>query len=392
MKNRLLILGASVFQVPFIEEAIRLGCYVGIVDINKDAPGVSLANKYFRCSLQDKEAVLKIAKRFDANGITVGTCEIGVLTAAYIAEKMGLPFYSQDVAVRTTNKISMIQAFKTMGVACPEYEIVRPGDKIETNIPYPVITKPADKSASRGIYYVKNQSELEYAVNFSMKASDSKEVLIQEYMDGPEISVELGIEGDKPVALQVTEKITNGPPHYIEIGQIQPAKLSKEIIDNVKKLACDAAKSIGLQNCAGHAEIKLTANGPKMVEIGGRMGGHFIDSYLLENSTGYKLQETVIRYALGERFILRRKTSIGEAGMMCILSQEGKIISVTGVDEAKSIPGVIKVVINCQVGHCYHSGISNNDLIGYVIALGDNRNNSMAICEEALSKIKIKYI
>lgn len=158
-----------------------------------------------------------------------------------------------------------------------------------------------------------------------MGASDSKEVLIEEYMEGPEISVELAIEENNPIALQITDKITNGAPYYVEVGQAQPASLSDELKNKVIELACSAAKAVGLTNCAGHAEIKLTPSGPKMVEIGGRMGGHYVDAELLENSTGYKLQETIIRYALGEEFVLQSIEPKGATAMKCILSEEGTI-------------------------------------------------------------------
>lgn len=391
MKKRLLILGASHFQVPFIALAKELGAYVGVVDINKEAPGKEYADEFFNCSLLDKDKVLKIATDFKAEGITVGTCEVGVVTAAYIADKLGLPFFSQEVAKKATNKIEMIKEFFKHGVAAPDYEVIREGDPIRTNIPFPVITKPADKSASRGIFFVEKEENLSRGVEISMKASDSKEVLIEEFMYGPEFSVELGVEKTNPVALQLTDKITNGAPHYVEIGQAQPLELPTDVQEAAKKLACDAARAIGLNNCAGHAEIKWTPTGLKMVEIGGRMGGHYVDADLLESSSGYHLQEAVIRFALGEDFVLKRTVPKGPTGMMCILSKEGKIKSITGVEEAKQIPGIIKVVMSCKVGDTYHEGVSNNDLIGFAVACADSKEKAISICNEALGKINIVY-
>lgn len=391
MKNRLLILGASHFQVPFIALAKELGAYVGVVDINKEAPGLEYADEFFNCSLLEKDKVLKIAKDFKAEGITVGTCEVGVVTAAYVADKLGLPFFSQEVAKKATDKIEMIKEFYRHGVAAPVYEVLREGDPIRTNIPFPVITKPADKSASRGIYFVSSEEDLAHAVEVSMEASDSKEILVQEFMYGPEISIELGVEGSNPIALQATDKITNGAPHYVEIGQAQPANLSEKTLQEAKELACSAARAVGLSNCAGHAEIKLTPGGLKMVEIGGRMGGHYVDADLLESSSGYRLQEAIIRYALGEEFKLKRDEPKGPTGVMCILSKKGRIKSIEGVEDAERIPGIIKVVMSCKVGNTYHEGVSNNDLIGFAVACADSEEKAISICNEALSKITIVY-
>lgn len=391
MKNRLLILGASGFQVPFIKKAKELGADVGIVDIDKEAPGIEFADEFFNCSLLEKDKILEIAKKFRAEGITVGTCETGVVTAAYVAEKLKLPFYSLEVARCATDKILMIEAFFKNNVAAPKYEVIRQGDEIKTNIAYPVITKPADKSASRGIYYVECEEDLQDAVKISMGASDSKEVLIEEYMEGPEISVELAIEENNPIALQITDKITNGAPYYVEVGQAQPASLSDELKNKVIELACSAAKAVGLTNCAGHAEIKLTPSGPKMIEIGGRMGGHYVDAELLENSTGYKLQETIIRYALGEEFVLQSIEPKGATAMKCILSEEGTIKKIEGVDLAERIPGILKVVIKCKVGDFCHKGTSNNDLVVFVVACSETKEKALTICDKALKKIVIEY-
>ena len=391
MKKRLLILGGSHFQVPFIMKAKELGAYVGVVDIKKDAPGKTFADVFYNCSLLEKERVLEIATSFIADGIAVGTCEVGVNTAAYVAEKLSLPFLSRAVARCATNKIQMIEAFYNHGVAAPKYEVLRPGDTVKTELSFPVIIKPADKSASRGICYVAGPDDLERAVTSSMAISDSKEVIVQEYLEGPEISIELGVEADTPIALQVTDKITNGAPHYVEIGQSQPASLSETVIKEAVNLACSAAKAVGLENCAGHAEMKITPSGLKMIEIAGRMGGHYIDADLLENSTGWRLQEAIIKYALGEEFKILKNAAKGPTAMKCILSKQGTVLEIHGLEKARNIEGIIKVVISCKPGDTLRNTISNNDLVGYVVARADSTEKALSICDQALEQIIISY-
>lgn len=389
--KKLLIFGGGVFQVPFVQRAKEMGLYVGLVDINIAAPAKDFCDVFFNTSILDIDKAREIVKSFNPDGITVGTCETGMHTASIIGKEFNLPFLDEETVKKATNKVLMLEAFKKIGVPSPEYKVIKPGDKVEWTFDYPVITKPADKSASRGLYFVNNPSELNYAVDVSMSVSDSKEVLIEEYLDGPEVSVEILMIQDKPKVLQITDKITSGSPYYIELGQAQPSTLTDEEKIQIANCASNAAISVGLSNCAVHAEVKMTSKGPRMVELGGRMGGHFIDSYLLENSTGYRLQDAIIRYALGEPMTITQEKVVDACAMKCILSREGVVKDITGVDKAKAIEGIVSIYITTQIGQSLHEGKSNNDLIGYIVGCADNTDNALAVCERAENTIKIIY-
>ena len=389
--KRLLILGASIFQVPFIRRAKDMGLYVGVIDINPKSPGSREGDEYFEESLLEKEKVLAIAKQFQPDGIAVGTCEVAMYTATYIAKTLGLPFLDENTVDKARNKISMIKAFEAKGVPAPKYMIAHIGETPEWPYEYPVVTKPADNCASKGIYIAETPNDLSRAIEISMQHSNTKEVLIEEYLDGPEVSVEVAMIGDTPLVLQVTDKITTGEPHFIEIGQSQPSVLLEKEREQLKDCASKAAIALGLKNCAVHAEIKMTHNGPKMVEAAARMGGHYIDSYLLEYSTGYDLQSAVIRYALGDTMHVDKIREGACSAMLCILSESGRIKSISGTNEARSIEGILHVCVTAEVGKEYSKGTSNNDLIGYVVSVAKTHEEALHICEEAIKTIKIQY-
>ena len=389
--KKLLILGGGVFQIPFFQRVKEMGVCSGLVDINESAPARSVCDEFFNVSILDITQIRKIVDEFKPDGIAVGTCETGMHTASVIAKEYNFPFLDEKTVLKATNKVLMLEAFKSYGVPSPEYKVVRPGDTVEWGSYFPVITKPADKSASRGIYYVKDTSELNKAVEISMSTSDTKEVLIEEYLDGPEVSVEIVMIGVEPKVLQITDKITSGPPYYIEVGQSQPSLLTVAEKKQIADCASKASKAVGLCNCAVHAEVKMTPRGPKMVELAGRMGGHFIDSYLLENSTGYDLQGAVIRYALGHPMTIEKKDDNCACAMKCILAKEGTVISILGVDRAKMLKGIKYVFISANVGQKLKEGKSNNDLIGYVVACADSAPKALDICDRAINAIEIIY-
>ena len=184
------------------------------------------------------------------------------------------------------SKISsaMIKAFEACGVehpwfyilSCPE-ELDRVIDKID----FPCISKPTDNSGSRGVMLIHNESELREAVAYSSENGRSGGVIVEEYMRGPEVSVEIITLDGQPHVLNVTDKLTTGAPHFVEMGHSQPSRLGDENVAKISDLATRAVKAVGIENGPAHVEIILTENGPKMVELGARMGGDCITTHLV---------------------------------------------------------------------------------------------------------------
>ena len=387
--KKLLVLGASISQVPFVKTAKNLGCYVGIVDYNDKAAAIDYADEYFQCSLTDVEGVGRIADEFCPDGITCGTSDVGVMTAAILCEQRNLPGMSVDIAVKVKDKGAMIEAFRKYGVAHPEYQIIDSPDE-KVHIEFPLITKPVDNSGSRGINVAKNEKELIVALKDSFACSQCHRVIVEEYMDGPEVSVEILVQDGEPFILQVTDKLTTGEPHFVEIGHSQPSQLAKDDIDRIKNLAHDAVKAVGIINGCGHAEIKLTSKGPKMVEIGGRQGADFITTVLVPNSTGINMSEYEILRAIGtpKKFIYPTVKSRG-AAVRFIESVDGILDSVEINYQAESMVGIEEFKLVCKAGETYGKAQNNNDRFGYVIATGKTANEAVKRCECAIECINI---
>ena len=169
------------------------------------------------------------------------------------------------------------------------------------NIIYPCISKPVDNAGSRGVMLIKCREELKEAVRYSFANGRRGGVIIEEYLQGSEVSVEvMALEGDIHI-LQVTDKLTTGAPHFVEMGHSQPSCLGKKAVDSIKDLAVRAVKSLGIYNGPAHVEIMLTEAGPRLIELGARMGGDCITTHLVPLSTGIDMVELAIRISLGEK-------------------------------------------------------------------------------------------
>lgn len=389
--KRVLIIGASILQLPAIRKAKDLGYYVGVVDYNPNAIGILEANEFFNVSTIDIDGVVKVAQAFKPDGIMTLATDMPMRAVAKACEVCGLPGISLDTAIKATDKGEMIKAFDANGVEHPWYYIVFSREELQqviNKISFPCIMKPTDNSGSRGVVLCHRREELESEYEYSRHESRGGAVIIEEYLQGPEFSVEVMVVDGEPHVLQITDKLTTGSPHFVEMGHsqptIQPYDVQKRIID----LACRAVKAVGISIGPAHVEMILTKDGPKMVELGARMGGDCITTHLVPLSTGIDMVASTIRLACGEKIDLTPKSEKGSA-IRYFDVHGGVIKSINGVDDAKNIHGVQEISIVHQVGETIGEIGSSTDRIGFVIAQAGTANDAVKVCEEALKKVNI---
>ena len=395
VKKKLLVIGASDFQLPAILKAREMGLTVYVADMNPQAVGVPYADEFFCVSTVDEEGITEIATKAGVDGIVTLCTDMPMRSLSRACETLGLKGLDYQSAICSTDKGEMIKAFENAGIAHPDYIVVSMDTNIEKTvaliekkIQFPLITKPTDNSGSRGIMIVENRERLLDALNYSFNSCRGDKVIVEEYMYGPEVSVEMIVVASVPHVLQITDKLTSGPPHFVEIGHSQPTRLKKDDQKKIKDLAVKAALAIGIHDGAAHAEIILTEDGPKMVEIGARMGGGCITTHLVPLSTGIDMTKAMIHVALGEKPDLKRKFCKG-AAIRFIKPKEGIVESITGRNIAIKIQGVKNIEIQCQIGQKLNKLENGTGRIGYVISQGENVEKAIESCEQALKYIKV---
>jgi len=387
--KRLLVIGASVLQVPAIRKAKEMGLYVAVADFNPNAVGIPLADEYYNVSTIDEEGVYQAAKAFGADGIMTLATDMPMRALAYACGKLGLVGLAYDSSVKATDKGEMIKTFEAAGVEHPWYQIIPGGAKpAPGSYAFPLITKPTDNSGSRGVMLVHNEEELAAALSYSSENGRRGDVIMEEYMQGPEVSVEVMVSHGVPHVLQITDKLTTGAPHFVEMGHSQPSRLPEDAQAAIRDLASRAALSVGIENGPAHVEIILTKNGPKMVELGARMGGDCITTHLVPLSTGIDMVGNTIRIALGEEPDLTQKLHKGSA-IRYFNAPCGVIRAIEGVEEAQRIPGVQEITFVKQVGEKSGDIGSSTDRVGFVIAQAESAEAAVAVCERVLETVKI---
>jgi len=389
--KKVLIVGASAWQVPMIKKAKALGYQVGVVDYNPNAVGIAHADAYFNASTNDPEGVYNAAREFGADGITSVATDMPMRSIAYACEKLGLTGIAPDVAVRATDKAEMIRAFARYDVPHPWYYVVEKGDlaAIKDKLTYPCICKPIDNSASRGVVVIENEAQLEQAISYSAQNGRSGTVIVEELLRGEEISVEaFAVKGQVHV-LQITDKLTTGAPHFVEMGHSQPSRLPTQAQEKIRDLACRAVKAVGIQNGPAHVEIMLTEQGPKMVELGARMGGDCITTHLVPLSTGIDMIKATMDICLGQTPDIEPKFQKGSA-IRFLDAPQGTITAIEGVEEARKIPGVQEVSFTKQAGDTVGDIGASGDRTGFVIAQAATADGAVVVCEKAKKTIVIQ--
>lgn len=389
--KKVLIIGASILQLPAIRKAKELGYYVGVADYNPKAIGIAEADEYFNVSTIDVDGVVKVAQEFKPDGIMTLATDMPMRAVAKACEACGLPGISFATAIKATDKGEMIKAFEASGVEHPWYYIVPSKPDLETvidKITYPCIMKPTDNAGSRGVVLCHSREELESEYEYSHHESRGGAVIIEEYLQGPEFSIEVMVVDGEPHVLQITDKLTTGAPHFVEMGHSQPTRQSEENQEKIRDLAIRACKAVGINIGPAHVEMILTKDGPKMVELGARMGGDCITTHLVPLSTGIDMVGCTIKLACGEKIDIEPKFNKGSA-IRYFDSHNGVIKSVEGIEEAKKIPGVQEISIVHGVGETVGEIGSSTDRVGFVIARAETAEDAIRVCEKSLKQVSL---
>lgn len=395
MNKKLMILGASILQLPAIEKAKEMGLDVLVVDMNPDAVGFNVPGiEKEIISTIDIQAVISAAKRHRIDGIMTLATDMPMRTVAAVAKEMNLIGIDEETALKATNKAEMRKALQLNNVPIPKFYVVSNKDEykeVVKQFDVPFIVKPADSSGSRGIFEVKdihNEDLIVEAYEYCHPFSRVGDVVVEEYMEGPEVSVEtLTVNGECHV-IQITDKLTTGAPHYVEMGHSQPTMLSKEIAEQISKVAKAANKAIGIKNGPSHTEIIVTKEGPKIVELGARLGGDNITTHLVPLSTGVNMVECCIKIALGEIPDIKKKWNKGSA-IRYFEQHAGVIDSIEGIDKAEEIDGVQQISIVHGVGEKVTEINSSGERMGFVIAQDVDVDAAIKDCLAALTKINV---
>lgn len=233
----------------------------------------------------------------------VATTELTIKVAAYVSEKLNLNGMKYDKALDIADKYAnRCKCQNLIHLKQPFFKkITNLSDLEDETLNYPLILKPTSCGGKRGIIVVNDEKELEDAYAFTKKDGNNSPTILEQFLPaGMECSVESLSYMGKHYIIQVTEKITSGPPHCVELGHHQPAGITAEMRKKVEMAVIEGLTAIGMNNSPCHTEIKIVDDEVYLIEFNARPGGDNISWPLTMLSTGYSFIIGCIRIALGE--------------------------------------------------------------------------------------------
>ena len=296
----ILIFGVGELQRSIIRRAKLKGLFTIGIDPCADAVCKDEVDAFEIVGGQDFEGTCAVVEKYGVDAIVTAATDKPLVMMARVAEKYGFPFYSIETAQWSTDKYQMKQRFLEGGVPCARGRLIAKAEEAD-GLYYPLIVKPRDNSGSRGVKLCRNNEELQEAMQEALQYSHLDTVLVEEYIEGQEYSIEgLHYEGKSEV-IQFTEKTTTEFPYNVELAHKQPANLTEEQKNDIRELVSKIAQCMHFEHCPSHTELKINERGIFIIETSPRLGGDYITSTLVPLSTGINMEDQLMNIALGEK-------------------------------------------------------------------------------------------
>ncbi|NBE52830.1 ATP-grasp domain-containing protein [Streptomyces boluensis] len=315
------------------------------------------------------------ALRFDG---VITSCDYYLPTVARIAGRLGLPGPTAEAVENACRKDATRRVLAAAGVPGPRYaacaSLAEAADAAR-DIGYPLVLKPADLCAGMFVRRIDDEAELTAAyralAGFPVNARGQRRapgVLLEELLDGPEVSVETVSYAGTTEVVGVTDKSVGGAPAFVETGHMFPAALPAPDVVAAVDTACRAVAALGLDEVVAHTEIKLTSAGPRVVEVNPRPAGNRITE-LVRHVTGIDLAAAAVDVALGRTPDLRRTpTGLSSAAIgFLVPDTAGTLTAVDGAEQVRDADGLLELQL-AEPGKTVKAAGSNNEYLGHVMA------------------------
>jgi carbamoyl-phosphate synthase large subunit len=393
-KEKLMIIGAGKFQVPIIEQAKQMGFETIVVSIAGKYPGFLLADKSYHVDVREKDIILEIARKEGIAGVVTDQTDWPVPTVAYVAERMGLPGIGYECALQITNKLKCREHCRKMGFPIPKFQeatCLEEAREQAKDLRFPLIVKPVDSTAARGVAKVNHFSELARKFQNAFECSAAGLVLLEEFFPGKKLELMGFTSNQEFTNLLMAENEHFDVPDLFIIRQVlAPPLLDQDLKDRIFAFHTRLFQSFGALFGITFSDIKVNEENGEfcLIEAALRGPGGFLSSHVSPLASGIDVVPALIEFATGRRKefqIDKSKVLNRGAGNIYFYLPEGTVSRIKGIDEIKSMPGIHKVALDDLFPGRKIEPLRNlSGRQGPIVYAGEDRG----ACEEIIEKVK----
>lgn len=398
----ILFLGAGSEHQIAIKLAKKMGYKVIAADANPKAPGLKYADVAVVDDIKNIDKMVQVGKKYRIDGVMTHAVEIPHIVSR-VARALGLPGIDPKIADRTTFKYERIAYLKKAGINVPQFEVVTNLDQAKVaakKVGYPVVVKPTDNAGARGVKCVRNEGELEAAFNESLSYKQEKsKILIEQFLEGYEISTESLVHDGKIYTTGFGDRnYTRNDeffPYFVEDGHnvpsILPAEMQKKILLETEK----AINTLGITWGVAKGDILVHKGKVYILEMASRTSGGWFCAGTVPLATGVHILKSLIRMSVGDPVLekdLKPSKNLWACQRYVIPTKSGKFVRISGVSEARKMPGVKMLVMfkEPKKGEMVHKATNHAERFGQIITVGKTNEEATRFCENAIKKIKIE--
>jgi biotin carboxylase len=400
--KRILVLGAGPAQLGLLSAAQDRRLHVIAADRDPSAPGFRFADRRAIISAEDEPGIDRLAKAERVDGLISPGIDWPVGIAARVAERLGLPHpLTPASATLSTSKLRQRERFVDAGVPHPRYRVCGSQDDAlaaARQVGFPCVVKAPDRQGQRGLSLVEDAAALPNAVVQALAASRGGGFLIEELVDGREITVNGFSHDGRFHPLTVTDRVTAEPPAFgVALAHAWPSSLEPARIGAAIQAAAGAAAALGIAEGPTYTQVLVPQDErkqPVVGELAARLGGGH-DAELCQAALGVDLNGLALGAALGEEPDPAALEPLERAAGACVkflVAPPGRLESVEGVEQAEAVPGVLDVRIYRPPGHVFGDLRRGSDRAGAILAAGDSRDDALERAERAADLVRFSTV
>jgi biotin carboxylase len=393
----ILILGGGTMQLPAVRIARRSGWAVYVAALRFERSAEELADRCLEVDVSDREAVEQVARELKEGPGLDGVFTAGTdfsSTVAWAAERLGLPGIPYAAALAATDKSRMRACFRQAGVPSPRFSVARAAAHYvrPRELGYPLVVKPVDNMGARGVRRVDSDGELEAALEGAWAQSRSGLAIVEEYLEGPELSLDAVVSDGKVRICGVADRHISFAPYFVEMGHTLPSALPLGTLAEAQQVFEKGILALGITVGAAKGDIKITPRGAVVGEIAARLSGGYMSGWTYPLASGVEVTEAALRLAVGlpPGELAPRKTHV--AAERAFISIPGTIARISGLEAARTVSGVAEVFLRVTEGREVELPINNMGKCGNVVSAAATRREAVEAAEAAVRRILVRLV